>query len=52
MRDTIEKWRLMACCITAPWGFQLQCRRALIGQQFGTESAGKTVGQFYDLHII
>jgi len=50
--DTTEKRRFMARCITAPGGFKLQCRRTLIGQQLGTEGAGKAVGQLYDLHVI
>ena len=42
----------MACCITASGGFKLQRRRALIGQQLGTEGAGKTIGEFENLYVI
>jgi hypothetical protein len=52
VRDTAEKRRFMARCIAAPGGFKFQRRRALIGQQLGAEGAGKTLGQFHDLHVI
>jgi hypothetical protein len=42
----------MARGITAPGRLKFQRRCALIGQQFGTEGASQTVGQFYDLYVI
>jgi hypothetical protein len=42
----------MARCITAPGGLKFQRRRTLIGQQLGTEGAGKTIGQFQNLHVL
>jgi hypothetical protein len=50
--DTAEKRRFMARGIAAPGGFKFQRRRALIGQQLGTEGTGETIGQFHNLHVI
>ena len=64
VRVKSEKSELRSGCGTPPrnggsWraasprpGGSFQRRRALIGQQLGTEGAGKTVGQFHNLHVI
>jgi hypothetical protein len=52
VRDTAEKRRFMACRIAASGWFKFQRRRALIGQQLGTEGAGKTISEFQNLHVL